>query len=135
MQGTRHNALMKGLNRRAAEIGTIDVERPIIARELLTTWDVGYCFANLNLMDWRSGNRSDVFRRNAGVDDGVVSEVDVIDDRAVAEKLSHFSRPDTVAVEMWITKVLRPYKCEYVCIQTKIKPDADVASLKNNSDA
>jgi hypothetical protein len=135
MQGMRHNALMEGLNRSADEIRTIDVERPIIARELLTMRDVSCCFTNLNLMDWRSGNRSDVFRRNAGVDDGVVSNVDVIDDRGVAVKPSHFSRSDAVAAGIWITKVPRPHKCEHACVQTKIKPDADVATLKNDPDA
>ena len=91
MQGTRHNALMEGLNRSADEIRTIDVERPIITRELLTTRDVSCCFTNLDLMDWRSGNCSDVFRRNAGVDNDVILNVDAIDDRGVVVNLSHVS--------------------------------------------
>ena len=82
---------MEGLHRSADEIRTIDDERPIIACELLTTRDVSCCLPNLNLMDWCSGNRSDVFRRNAGVDDGVVLNVDVIDDRGAVVNLSHFS--------------------------------------------
>ena len=132
MQGMRHNALMEGLNRSADEIRAIDDERLIIARELFTARDARCCLTNLNLMDWRSGNRSNAFRRNAGVDDGVVSNIDVIDDRGVAVKPSHFSRSDTMLAGMRITKVPRPNKCEHACAQTKIESDADVAALKND---
>ena len=90
MHGMRHYTLMEGLHRNTDKIRAIDDECPTIARELLTTRDMSCCFANLNLMDWRSGNRSDASRINPTVDEVVITNIEVIDSRGVAVKLSHF---------------------------------------------
>ena len=131
----RHNALMEGLHRSPGKIRAINDERPLIARELITTRDMSCCFTDLNLTDRRSGNRSNAFRINPMVDEVVITNIKVIDDRGVAVKLSHFSRSDTALARMRITKVPRPHKCEFSCVQTKIKSDADIAALKNDPDA
>ena len=116
---------MAGLNRSATEIRTIDVERPIIARELLTARDVSCCFTDLNLMNRCSGDRSDAFGSNPPVDEVVVANLEVVDDRGVVVNLCYLRCSDAKAVWVRITKMPDRHERETIHIQTKVESNAD----------
>ena len=76
-------------------------------------------------MDGRSGDGGDVFRRNAAVDEIVIVDVEVVDDRGVIINLRYLGRGHAIAARMRVAKMSNRHKRETIPTQTEIETDAD----------
>ena len=65
-------------------------------------------------MNGRSGDNSDVFRRNSAVDEVMIANIEVIDDRGVIVNLCHLRWSGAKAAWVRVTKMTDRHKRETI---------------------
>ena len=86
-------------------------------------------------MNGLSGDIGDVFRVNSMVDEMVIMNIEVVDDRGAVVNLRYMARCHAIAARMRVAKMPNRHKRETIPAQAEIETDADGDPVKKESNA
>lgn len=138
--GCRGSALMQSQDRSADKVRAIYGQRVVVALKLFTPPVPGHTSisgANGNRVNRLSGDRSDLLRRDAGIDDALVAavKIEVIDGRGLVVDMRDPICFDAKTLRMGVAEIPCRHKCEDAGAQAKIKTGTDGMALINEPDA
>lgn len=86
-------------------------------------------------MNGRSGDGGDMFRRNSAIDEVVIANAEVVDDRGVIVNLRYLCWSSAKAAWVRVIKMTDRHERETIHAQTKVESNTNVAALVKETDA
>ena len=131
---------MQGQNRSADKARAINGQRIVVAFKLFTPpvpSHVSIPGANGNRVNHLSGDRGDILRRDAGIDDALVApvKIDVIDRRGLVVNVRDPICFDAKTLRMGVAKIPCRHKREDTGAQAEVKISTDGMALIHEPDA
>jgi hypothetical protein len=120
------------------KVRAIHDQRAAIVTELITALAVSGRRAGIpdgDGMNGRSGDSGDVFRINSTIDEVVIANIEVVDDRGMVVNLRYLRWSGTKAAWVRVTKMTDRHERETIYAQTKVESNADVAVPIKEADA
>jgi len=138
--GCRGGALVQRQDRSADKVRAIYGQRVVVALKSFTPPVPSHASipgANGDRVNHLSGDRRDILRRDAGIDDALVAavKIEVIDGRGLVVNVRDPIGFDAKTLRMRVTEIPRRHKREDAGAQTKIKTGTDGMALINEPNA